>query len=134
MIRIVEGSLDDSKEQMKKTISLVKGEVSKFKRSVRPSNRSKSQKETIAKHEAFVHFFRVSQMQPVYVENICINYLLYTRFLKKLKGYQIKETVHDKSLVVSYSKGSSSGKLILQDITDKLDGLMFFPRGVIESR
>lgn len=134
MISIVEGSLDDSKEQMKKTISLVKGEVSKLKRSARPSNRCKSQKETIAKHEAFVHFFRVSQMQPVYIENICINYLLYTRFLKKLKDYQIKETIQDNSLVVSYRKGTSSGKLVLHDITDKLDGLKFFPRAEIESR
>ncbi|GLO64731.1 hypothetical protein [Oceanobacillus kimchii] len=132
MIRIVEGSLEESKEQMKKTISLVKGEVSKFKRSIRPSNRSKSQKETIAKHEAFVHFFRVSQMQPVYIDNICINYLLYTRFLKKLKGYQVHESIQDNCLIVSYRKGSNNGKLVLPDITGKLNGLKFFPRGVLE--
>ncbi|WP_419892836.1 hypothetical protein [Oceanobacillus kimchii] len=132
MIQIVEGSLEEAKEQMKKTISLVKGEVSIIKRSARPLNRSKSQEAAINKLEAFVHFFRVSQMQPVYIDNICINYVLYTRFLKKLKDYQIIETVQDNSLVVSYRKGSNSGKLVLQDITNKLDGLKFFPRVVLE--
>ena len=132
MLEIVEGSLIEAKEEMKKTIALLKQEDSKLKKSVKLKDRTSKQKETLKKHEAFAHFFRVSQMQPVFVESICINYILYSRYMKKLKGLSYEEKIEDGKLIISYWNPSIRGVLTLYDITDKLEGLNFFPRAVIK--
>lgn len=136
MIEIVEGSLDESKQEMKNTIAVLKREVSKFKQTVKLKNRTKEQKQAIKKHEAFAHFFRVSQMQPVYIESLCFNYILYNRFMKKLKGFQVSETIETdpigiQKLVISYHNKASKGRFELYDISHELEGLTFFPRAVI---
>lgn len=138
MIEIVEGSLVESKEQMKKTISIIKLELSKFKKNVKKKDRTKEQERIIHAREVWLNFFKVSQMAPVFIDNICINYKLYERFLKKLKGYQITESIevdavgHPQRLIISYEKGSSKGQLALYDISPYLEGLSFFPRAVIK--
>ncbi|MYL41805.1 hypothetical protein [Virgibacillus salexigens] len=129
MIKIVEGSLVDAKQEMKNVLSIVKKRLSNYKKTVKPSKRSEKDKQMIEKWEAFIHFFRVSQMAPVYIENICINYILYTRFMKKLKDFQVKHSLEDNKLIITYRKGATTGKLELYDISDKLDGMNFFPRG-----
>lgn len=131
MLEIVQGSLDHSKEVMKKTLSITKQNLSNLKKVVKPKERTKMHKQQIKEMEALVNFFRVSRMQPVYIDSICINYMLYVQLMKKLKNYQVEEFIADNKLVISYSNKSTKGRFELYDITDKLQGLNFFPKAVI---
>ncbi|MCJ0932569.1 hypothetical protein MST22_15585 [Virgibacillus halodenitrificans] len=134
IIQIVEGSLEESKEEMKNILSIVRSRLSTFKKAVKPSKRTRKDLLQIERWEAFLHRFRVSQMAPVYIDGICINYKLYTKFIKKLKGFRINEYVHEKKLVIEYSNRSVKGKLELYDITRELEGLKSIPKAVIHGK
>jgi hypothetical protein len=131
MLTIVEGSLDDAKQEMKLVLKTVQSRLSKYKRTVKPSKRTEKDKALLKYWENFLHFFRVSRMAPVFVDNICINYMLYQRFMKKLKGFQVKCYLDKDKLILRYSNKTHNGKLELYDITDKLEGMNFFPRAEI---
>ncbi|WP_330948878.1 hypothetical protein [Virgibacillus sp. MG-45] len=131
MLQIVEGSLEEAKEEMKSVLKTVQARLSKYKRTVKPSERTGANKEVMDQWESFIHFFRVSEMAPVFVGDICINYKLYQRFMKKLKGYQVECFLNGNKLTLYYSNNSHNGKLELYNISYKLEGMKFFPRAVI---
>lgn len=131
MLTIVEGSLDVAKQEMRLVLKTVQYRLSKYKRTVKPSKRTEKDKSLLKYWENFLRFFRISQMAPVFVDNICINYKLYQRFMKKLKGYQVECYLDNDKLIIHYSNKMHNGKLELYDITDKLEGMSFFPRAKI---
>lgn len=131
MLEIIEGSTEQSKKVMKETLAVTKRVLSDFKKEVKPRERTKDYERQIKEMEAFVHFFRVSQMQPVYIDTICINYKLYTQLMKKLKNYQVEERIEGNKLVISYQNNTAKGRFEINDITSKLQGLNFFPKAVI---
>jgi hypothetical protein len=67
--------------------------------------------------EWYVHRFRKAAMHPVKIDGIVINFKLYERFIKKLKGFNISQEVKDGQLVINYSNKVSKGMLTLEDIT-----------------
>lgn len=68
--------------------------------------------------EQFIKKFSKSNMQPVKVEGIVINFKLYERFMKKLKTFHVEQELKDDKLFVYYSNDSSKGTLILEDISE----------------
>lgn len=74
--------------------------------------------------EALIRRFRKSNMEPGRVGNIVVNYKLYTRFMKKLKGFHTETVVTNESLTVHYGKvrGKWTGKLVLLDLTSYFEG------------
>lgn len=68
--------------------------------------------------EQFIKTFSKSNMQPVKIEGIVINFKLYERFMKKLKSFHIEQELKDNKLFVHYNNGSSKGTLTLEDISE----------------
>lgn len=125
MIEIVSGSIEDLKLEQKKLLKTVQEQLSKFKKSVKPKDRTSEQNATINKHETWLDRFRISKVTPVKIDHIVINYMLYDRLMKKTKGYLIMSEVQGEKLVISYKRFGSSygGKMELYDISGQLGGL-----------
>ena len=73
----------------------------------------------INKLESSINRFRKSDMEPRTVGSIVINYKLYDRFTKKLKGMYTKVILKEDCLVVLYGKNENNltGELVLHDLT-----------------
>lgn len=125
MIEIAIGSIEDLKVEQKKLLKTVQDRLSKFKRSVKPKDRTSDQNGTINRHEAWLDSFRISKVTPVKIDHIVINYMLYDRLMKKTKGYLIECEVQGFKLVISYKRFGSSygGKMELYDISGQLEGM-----------
>jgi len=124
VLEIVEGDLDEAKAELKEVLALVQKRISQFKKSVPKKKRSDKQLKYIAKHESFLHRYRVSAMLPVQIEGITINYLLHEKMLKKLRGFDLFYEFYPEKMVLVYKKGATSGRLELADLTGQLDGVL----------
>ena len=80
----------------------------------------------------FIHRFRVSEMAPVQVGDIVVNYLSYERLMKKLDGFKVDCEVENGSLIVSYTNGNASGSMQLFDLSCHLKNMEAIPEAVIE--
>lgn len=83
----------------------------------------------INENARYLSRFKKSNMEPRAIGSIVINYRLYERFMKKLKGFQVTEQVSDEKLIVKYRKGSNNGTLELMDISKHFEGGSEFPKG-----
>ena len=86
------------------------------------------------KVEYFLHHFRASEMVPVQVGSIVVNYASYERLMKKLDGYKVDCEVENGSLVVSYSTRNASGSMQLFDLSCHLKSTESTPEAVIERK
>jgi len=86
----------------------------------------------ISEIEAFVNRFSPSKMEPRRVGDVVINYKLYSRFMKKLKGFVITEEVSNEGLVIKYYKDSHQGELFLNDLAHFFDPGSVFPEGKLQ--
>jgi hypothetical protein len=67
--------------------------------------------------EGYIRRFKPSNMEPVKVGQIVINYKLYKDFIKKLKGYRVITQLDDARLIIRYSNRQVHGELKLLDIS-----------------
>lgn len=83
----------------------------------------------IADSEKHLGMFKKSIMEPRQIGSIVINYKLYEKFMKKLKGFAITEYIKDDCLFVDYQKGNHKGTLTLMDLTDHFAEDSTFKKG-----
>jgi|SRR5690625_86143 len=90
--------------------------------------------EPIQDLEDLVRRFRKSNMEPRQVGDIIINYKLYDRFVKKLKGYMTKVTIKEDRLLLQYGKnyGNWTGSLELHDLSDHFEGYADVSKAIID--
>lgn len=77
----------------------------------------------------YINRWKPSNMEPRYVDGLLINYKLYQRYIKKLKGFTIRHEILPDKLLIYYHDGSTRGKLELFDLSGPLEGLTNFPKG-----
>ncbi|MDQ0254908.1 hypothetical protein J2S74_002290 [Evansella vedderi] len=128
MLKIVSGSVEDVKAELKIILSNLKKRVSAIKKEYRGRQMPVSKQREIQELEQFQRIFKVSVMLPVEVEGIVINYKAYEDMLKKLKGQWVQLKVDSQKLTLTYE----SGKLELYDLRPLLTSIKQFPRAVIE--
>ena len=135
MLEIVEGSLDESKEEMKLLLKQIRSRLSQFRKHTHHSKRTDQQQSYLDKWDAFLDRFKVSQMAPVKVGHIIINYKVYGQLIKKLKGFSVQCELQDRYLVIYYEKPSVKGEMRLFDISHLTKEIVeikdFFPRAEI---
>lgn len=127
---VVNGDFEKVKEEMK--------EVRKLKTTTplaihkRYENQYSRLERELKRNELLSHMYSVSKVLPVKIDDHIFNYKVYTSFIKKLNGYQIKTEVIDDSLYVYYTKGKkSNGLLALRDLSPYFEGFIHIPEGHI---
>ncbi|GGP07316.1 hypothetical protein [Oceanobacillus neutriphilus] len=80
-----------------------------------------------------INRFKPSNTEPRYVDGLLINYKLYQRYIKKLKGFSIRHEILPDKLLIYYHDGSTRGKLELFDLSGPLEGLSDFPKGELSN-
>ena len=85
-----------------------------------------------SKVDYFLHRFRVSEMSPVRVGDIVINYKVYENLMKKLNGFAINCELQYDKLIVFYSARNVSGSMELFDLSCHLKNMEMIPEAVIE--
>ncbi|WP_077621548.1 hypothetical protein [Sediminibacillus massiliensis] len=133
MIEIVEGSLVESKEKMKEFQKPIQSYLSSLKKSARPKDRPKKVADMIEAEEDFLYFFRVSEMAPVQIGSIVVNYKKYEKLMKKLKRFQVFVKVEDDKLVIAYHDKNTKGRMELYDLSSKTEGMDFLPKADIRN-
>ncbi len=112
-----------------------RSELSKLKkiRSKLKGSEKHNMQEPIQKLEALIRRFRKSNMEPRQVGNIVINFKLYTRSIKKLKGFETKLTITDEMVLLQYGKNFNNytGKLELYDLSKHFEGYGDIPKAEI---
>ncbi|KGX84467.1 hypothetical protein [Pontibacillus litoralis] len=113
-------TLLDSKKSEIKTL---KAEIKILEKDGSGSMKRGALSKKISKLEDFVWSFSPRYMEPRQIGSIVINYKLYSRFIKGLKGHFLTEEITEEALLVRYYKGSRKGVLRLNDLSS------FFPEG-----
>lgn len=92
-----------------------------------PEEKARIQKQ-IDGLEEFMHRFRVSFMEPCYVEGLLINYKLYKKVMRKLKGFNVIQYVDGPSLIIRYKNRTVNGKYTLLDLSGFFPSNADFPK------
>lgn len=132
MLKIIGGSSDSAKKELKKLLASEKARAAEIKKKYPAKDRELSIRRQISAVEDFIHRFRVSEMAPVQVGDIVINYKIYENLMKKLTGYKVACEVENGSLLVSYTNGKASGSMELYDLSGHLKSMETIPEAVIE--
>ena len=132
MLKIISGSTDASKKELKKLLANEKARATEIKKKYPAKERDLSIGRQISTIEDFLHRFRVSEMSPVRVGDIVINYKIYENLMKKLNGFAINCEVGKGSLIVFYSTRNASGSMHLFDLSDNLKSMEMIPEAAIE--
>jgi hypothetical protein len=130
MLNIISGSIDKVKAEMKKEKLVAGTLIAKVKSAVRKEKRELSQRDrgTIAEAELIQSFFVSTYYIPVRLKEngMLVNYQLLSKYLKKLKGYDVKVTFEEditgEKLVMWYTKGNNSGRLELYALPEAIFG------------
>ena len=132
MIEIVSGSLEQSKEELKKILAKEKKRASEIRKKHPEKDRTLQVNRQLESIDRFLHIFRVSVMAPVSIEGITVNYKAYEQMMKKLKGFEISCEIQSDRLIVCYRKNNSvHGQLELFDISPLLGNVEHFPEAKI---
>ena len=132
MIEIVSGSLDQSKEELKKILAKEQKRASEIRKEHPKKERPFEVKKQLDAIDRFLHVFRVSVMAPVRIDEITVNYKTYEQLMKKLKGFEVLCEIQSDKLVVCYRKNNGThGQLELFDLTKHLGNVEPFPEAKI---
>lgn len=82
-----------------------------------------------------IPFCSVSSMLPARVDGIIVNVKLLQRYIRKLRGYDLKISVKDNSLILEYEGifKKSKGYLRLYDISNHFEGYPDIPELAINA-
>lgn len=134
MLKIISGSSETAKKELKKILVSEKARAAEIKKKYPAKDRELSIGRQIRAIEAFIHRFRVSEMSPVRVGDIVINYRIYENLMKKLNGFAINCEVEKGSLLVVYTARNVSGSMHLFDLSYHLKSMESIPEAVIERK
>ena len=132
MLKIISGSSETAKKELKKVLASEKARATEIKKKYPAKDRDLSIGRQISTIEDFIQDFRVSAMSPVRVGDIVINYKAYEKLIKKLNGFDVNCVVENGSLLVSYSTRNVSGSMELFDLSCHLKSMESIPEAVIE--
>ncbi|MED4123075.1 hypothetical protein P4641_03685 [Halalkalibacterium halodurans] len=132
MIEIVSGSFEKCKAELKHLRAGIQDRKKAVKNGKRTMDLKPEQVESIKYYERVLHLTKVSQMIPVSVGKIIINYGIYQQLVKKLKGFEMSFELQGDKLIISYSKGSQCGAVALYDLTPILGDMKAIPKAVIK--
>lgn len=127
---VVNGGTDKVKAEMKKAAAAITDEIKEIKAKYKKEKVKKLPKDAEAKIEALERtkgMYGVSNILPVRVGEIVINFKLYETFMKKIKDFQIDMTVSDECVQVDYRKGQAQGTLVLEDMSSYFGGFEHIP-------
>jgi len=131
MLEIVSGDIEAVKAEMKKAQAVKVKSLAELKK--KPCTYSQLEK-AIRQNDFMKMMYSPSKTIPVKVGGIVINYKLYELFLKRLKRFEVKETVLSDALVVEYWEfgKANKGKLTLDDISEYFKEFQHVPVAGIE--
>jgi len=132
MLKIISGSIEKAKKELKKLLASEKARAAEIKKKYPARDRELSIGRQISAIEDFIHRFRVSEMSPVRVGDIVINYKIYENLMKKLNGFAIDCELQYDKLIVFYSARNVSGSMQLFDLSCYLKNMEAIPEAVIE--
>ena len=113
MLVITCGSKDEVKKEMKAAGKRITEELKAVRRDYRRvQDRPRWVHKKIEELEDQQSFYMVSKVIPAKVDNIIINFLVYERFMKKIKGFPVRHVVGDVSLKVEYKTSEKTKGLI----------------------
>lgn len=133
MLNIMSGSIEKVKAEMKKEKAAAGIVIAKVKEAaklskIKPQNYSQRDRGTIAEAEIIQSFYVSTYYIPVrlHENGMLVNYALLSKYMKKLKGYDIKVTFEEdtigRKLILRYTKGNNAGRLELYELTEVIFG------------
>lgn len=132
MLRIISGSFDDLKAEMKNAQASVNSEIKTFKnlykRTNTPALLTERLKQLDLKNRVFYAF---SKVQPVKIDGITVDYRAVKAFEKKLKRTEYWVEKRENTLVIIYNEKGSLGRVELINLTSYYEGFKSIPEAVI---
>lgn len=118
MIELKNADLEALKNEMMEAKIIHTSKPSTIDKKYRDKRSTKYLQE-IDRNEFLKRMYSPSKVLPVKVENLIINFKLYSLFMKKLRGFESELIISDDSLKLKYWKfeSKSKGVLLLKDLT-----------------
>lgn len=137
MLKIVSGSFEDLKREMKQASDLKKQEIKSWKKKLKDSKSNTDKRlaieRNIEKEEKFTKIMFVpSKVLPVKVGGIVINYKAYQSFVKKIERLESQISLSGGCLRIDYKTGRySKGYVEFADLREYFEGFVSLPEAKI---
>lgn len=126
----VNSNFEAVKTEMKQKTDRIKDSIKNLKRMQKETKKGPQSSEKIIKYQKDIdllenekRFYNASSVLPVKVGTLVINYKIYEKYIKALKGVQLEELAGYDSFKVSHQ----TGYIELIDLSDKFDGFQNIP-------
>ncbi len=127
---LVNGDFEKVKAEMKEAYK-AKADVARALKKLhkKPYERPVFVNQKIDALEKLQGIYKVSQVLPVRIEGLIINYKLFNAYIKKLRGFKVELFLflEDEFLVLEYQKDQTKGLLELRDLSQYFKGFDHIP-------
>lgn len=124
MIKIVSGSVEDARKELKEVRKIKTKESSEIRKEYRKDDIPGHVRYILHENDKFLNYFTVSSMLPVQVAGMIINYHLYQRYMKKLKNFSVDLVVDEWGVTIRYRSNTGvNGELQLFDLSPSFDAI-----------